>query len=215
VFGYHPHGVIGMGAIANFGTEATGFSRLFPGLVPHLLTLSSNFKLPIYRELLLFMGIGSVSMKSCQNILKQGQLFSLIISALKKPQTQLRFLPQVPVPPSPSSLVEPPNPFLPTLEQPTSPSSVGKGSSSWRFEAERTLSRSFLSVRTMYVRSRFSSRRFTTVDADFERVRRPPIDFRATFERTGNEAVQAAEALPGSLRVHFACVPLSLLPSPS
>lgn len=24
VFGYHPHGIIGMGAIANFGTEGTG-----------------------------------------------------------------------------------------------------------------------------------------------------------------------------------------------
>lgn len=72
VFGYHPHGVIGMGAIANFGTDATGFSRLFPGIKPHLLTLASNFKLPLYRELLLALGISSVSMKSCQNILRQG-----------------------------------------------------------------------------------------------------------------------------------------------
>jgi len=72
VFGYHPHGVIGMGAIANFGTDATGFSRLFPGITPHLLTLASNFQLPLYRELLLGLGISSVSMKSCQNILRQG-----------------------------------------------------------------------------------------------------------------------------------------------
>ncbi|BGP52604.1 hypothetical protein JCM8202_004869 [Rhodotorula sphaerocarpa] len=72
VFGYHPHGVIGMGAIANFGTDATGFSRLFPGLRPHLLTLANNFHLPLYRELLLALGICSVSMKSCQNILKKG-----------------------------------------------------------------------------------------------------------------------------------------------
>lgn len=62
VFGYHPHGIIGMGAIANFGTEgehlrklcpyfhsqcsrctsATGFSDLFPGLKPHLLTVSAS-----------------------------------------------------------------------------------------------------------------------------------------------------------------------------
>ena len=73
VFGYHPHGVIGMGAIANFGTDATGFSRLFPGLTPHLLTLANNFHLPLYRELLLALGVSSVSMKSCQNILRQGQ----------------------------------------------------------------------------------------------------------------------------------------------
>ncbi|GAA5969140.1 hypothetical protein JCM11641_007482 [Rhodosporidiobolus odoratus] len=79
VFGYHPHGVIGMGAIANFGTEATGFSRLFPGLTPHLLTLSSNFKLPLYRELLLALGICSVSMKSCQRILRKGPGQSITI----------------------------------------------------------------------------------------------------------------------------------------
>nr|AIM47579.1 diacylglycerol acyltransferase [Rhodotorula diobovata] len=79
VFGYHPHGVIGMGAIANFGTDATGFSRLFPGIKPHLLTLASNFKLPLYRELLLALGISSVSMKSCQNILRQGPGSSITI----------------------------------------------------------------------------------------------------------------------------------------
>ncbi|KAI5478556.1 diacylglycerol acyltransferase [Pseudohyphozyma bogoriensis] len=72
VFGYHPHGIIGMGAIANFGTDATGFSELFPGLKPHLLTLATNFQIPLYREILLLMGICSVSMKSCQNILRQG-----------------------------------------------------------------------------------------------------------------------------------------------
>lgn len=60
--------------VANFGTDATGFSRLFPGLKPHLLTLASNFQLPLYRELLLSLGVCSVSMKSCQNILRQGKL---------------------------------------------------------------------------------------------------------------------------------------------
>ncbi|GJN92241.1 hypothetical protein Rhopal_005271-T1 [Rhodotorula paludigena] len=79
IFGYHPHGVIGMGAIANFGTEATGFSRQFPGLRPHLLTLANNFNLPLYRELLLGLGIASVSMKSCQNILRQGPGSSITI----------------------------------------------------------------------------------------------------------------------------------------
>lgn len=84
--GYHPHGIIGMGAsasfflvleapltlspfpVANFGTDgqashsllpppvtdvctATGFSKLFPGLNPHLLTLASNFQIPVYRDL--------------------------------------------------------------------------------------------------------------------------------------------------------------------
>ncbi|TCD67402.1 diacylglycerol O-acyltransferase 1 [Steccherinum ochraceum] len=59
VFGYHPHGIIGMGAICTFATESTGFSKAFPGIVPHLLTLSSNFTIPFYRDVLLALGICS------------------------------------------------------------------------------------------------------------------------------------------------------------
>jgi 2-acylglycerol O-acyltransferase 2 len=51
---------------------ATGFSKAFPGITPHLLTLSSNFKMPIYRDIILALGICSVSKESCSNILKQG-----------------------------------------------------------------------------------------------------------------------------------------------
>ncbi|KAK9893982.1 diacylglycerol acyltransferase [Cystobasidium minutum MCA 4210] len=79
VFGYHPHGIIGMGAIANFGTEATGFSDLFPGLKPHLLTLTTNFRIPFYRDILMALGICSVSYRSCQNILRRGPGSSLTI----------------------------------------------------------------------------------------------------------------------------------------
>ncbi|CAD6892955.1 unnamed protein product [Tilletia controversa] len=70
VFGYHPHGVIGMGAFANFATDATEFPTSFPGLRPHLLTLASNFQIPIYRDLLLALGICSVSKRSCNAILQ-------------------------------------------------------------------------------------------------------------------------------------------------
>ncbi|KAH8833335.1 diacylglycerol acyltransferase-domain-containing protein [Flagelloscypha sp. PMI_526] len=80
VFGYHPHGIIGMGAIATFSTEGTGFSRLYPGLkIPHLLTLSSNFFVPFSRDVLMALGIGSVSKKSCTNILSEGPGSSITI----------------------------------------------------------------------------------------------------------------------------------------
>ncbi|KAF8634612.1 hypothetical protein AX15_000818 [Amanita polypyramis BW_CC] len=72
VFGYHPHGIIGMGALATFATEATGFSEAFPGIKPHLLTLTTNFKTPFYRDILMALGICSVSKESCSNILKAG-----------------------------------------------------------------------------------------------------------------------------------------------
>ncbi|PSR82190.1 hypothetical protein PHLCEN_2v6113 [Hermanssonia centrifuga] len=50
----------------------TGFSEHFPGIVPHLLTLASNFRVPFYRDILLALGICSVSKQSCSNILKKG-----------------------------------------------------------------------------------------------------------------------------------------------
>ena len=51
---------------------ATGFSKAFPGIKPHLLTLESNFRAPFYRDILMLMGVCSVSKESCQNILGQG-----------------------------------------------------------------------------------------------------------------------------------------------
>ncbi|KAH9951101.1 DAGAT-domain-containing protein [Amylocystis lapponica] len=50
----------------------TGFSRAYPGIRPHLLTLASNFRIPFYRDILLALGICSVSKSSCSNILKGG-----------------------------------------------------------------------------------------------------------------------------------------------
>ncbi|KJA22736.1 hypothetical protein HYPSUDRAFT_87132 [Hypholoma sublateritium FD-334 SS-4] len=79
VFGYHPHGIIGMGALATFATEATGFSQAFPGIKPHLLTLTTNFQMPFYRDILLALGVCSVSKKSCSNILKSGPGMAITI----------------------------------------------------------------------------------------------------------------------------------------
>lgn len=72
VFGYHPHGIISHGAFAAFATEALGFSNLFPGITNTLLTLEGNFKLPLYREYALRLGLASVSRDSCENILSKG-----------------------------------------------------------------------------------------------------------------------------------------------
>ena len=72
IFGYHPHGIISHGAFAAFGTEALGFSQLFPGITNTLLTLDSNFRVPLYREYILKMGLASVSKQSCLNILSHG-----------------------------------------------------------------------------------------------------------------------------------------------
>ncbi|KAK4540274.1 hypothetical protein LTR36_009586 [Oleoguttula mirabilis] len=72
IFGYHPHGIISHGAFAAFGTEALGFSQLFPGITNTLLTLEANFRIPLYRDHALRMGLASVSRESCENILSRG-----------------------------------------------------------------------------------------------------------------------------------------------
>ncbi|KAI8887215.1 diacylglycerol acyltransferase [Backusella circina FSU 941] len=79
VLGYHPHGIISMGAFANFATEATGFSKLFPGITPSLLTLVSNFRIPLYRDLIMSLGIAGVSRPSCEAILSSGPGRSIVI----------------------------------------------------------------------------------------------------------------------------------------
>lgn len=56
IFGCHPHGIVGLAAFVNFATEATGFSRLFPGISPHLCTLKGNFSVPFRREFIMALG---------------------------------------------------------------------------------------------------------------------------------------------------------------
>lgn len=79
VFVYSPHGIISIGAFCSFGTNAADIHSIFPGLNVRLLTLASNFRLPLYRELLLSLNICSVSRRSCERILRQGPGHSLMI----------------------------------------------------------------------------------------------------------------------------------------
>lgn len=72
ILGYHPHGIISHGAWAAFATDALGFSEKFPGITNSLLTLDSNFQLPLYREYVFSMGVLSVSKESITNILTRG-----------------------------------------------------------------------------------------------------------------------------------------------
>ena len=72
IFGYHPHGIISHGAFAAFGTEALGFSDLYPGITNTLLTLDTNFRIPFYRDYALALGLASVSKESIENLLSVG-----------------------------------------------------------------------------------------------------------------------------------------------
>ncbi|KAJ3230006.1 diacylglycerol O-acyltransferase 1 [Chytriomyces hyalinus] len=70
IFGYHPHGVISMGAFTSFATEARNVSQLLPGLNIRLLTLEVNFNVPLWRDLLLFLNVASADRKSIDHVLK-------------------------------------------------------------------------------------------------------------------------------------------------
>ncbi|XP_077550999.1 2-acylglycerol O-acyltransferase 2-A-like [Haemaphysalis longicornis] len=69
IVGYHPHGIMCMGALCNFTSEANDFAGLFPGIRMCTLTLNVNFAFPVYREFLLWYGMCSVDRDSLQWIL--------------------------------------------------------------------------------------------------------------------------------------------------
>ncbi|KDD73424.1 diacylglycerol acyltransferase, partial [Helicosporidium sp. ATCC 50920] len=79
IFGYHPHGILSQGAVLGLGSDALGFSDLFPGVQVHLLTLAVNFMLPFFREYLLAHGHGDVSRDSCLRLLRRGHSIAIVI----------------------------------------------------------------------------------------------------------------------------------------
>ncbi|XP_055986138.1 acyl-CoA wax alcohol acyltransferase 1 [Sorex fumeus] len=72
LMGVHPHGLLTFGAFCNFCTEATGFSKMFPGITPHLATLSWFFKTPLVRDYLMAQGVCSVARTSIDHLLSHG-----------------------------------------------------------------------------------------------------------------------------------------------
>lgn len=84
IFGYHPHGIIGMGALAAIATEGTFWSKLFPGIPTSLLTINNQFSVPLYREYLLSLGLASVSRKSCTTLLGKGQSIVIVVGGAQE-----------------------------------------------------------------------------------------------------------------------------------
>lgn len=70
IMGYHPHGIISVGAFVNFATNSTGFPHLFPGIQHRLCTLAPNFKVPFLATVLLSLGTISVSRESIRSVVK-------------------------------------------------------------------------------------------------------------------------------------------------
>uniref|UniRef100_A0A8D0HCC9 Monoacylglycerol O-acyltransferase 3 n=1 Tax=Sphenodon punctatus TaxID=8508 RepID=A0A8D0HCC9_SPHPU len=79
VLGSHPHGIICAGAFSAFCTEATGFSRVFPGLQPSLALLAGLFHLPVYREYMMSSGMCPVSKPALDFLLRGGPGNAVVI----------------------------------------------------------------------------------------------------------------------------------------
>ena len=71
LFCYHPHGVQSAGAFI-MSTGASGFDELFPGLSVSVQTLSINFKVPVFRENCIGLGMGDASKECITNALTRG-----------------------------------------------------------------------------------------------------------------------------------------------
>ncbi|KAL8191276.1 UNVERIFIED_CONTAM: 2-acylglycerol O-acyltransferase 2-A, partial [Gekko kuhli] len=71
IMGFHPHGVLVAGAFLNFCTEATGFSKTFPGLTPHLMMLNLWFRVPFFRDYLLSGGLVPSDKETAAYVLKK------------------------------------------------------------------------------------------------------------------------------------------------
>lgn len=79
MFCYHPHGIFTIGGWLAFGTEALGWSKLFPGIDVRILTLNLNFNAPILREYLLLHGVCSCDKESIIKILNRGKSVLLVV----------------------------------------------------------------------------------------------------------------------------------------
>uniref|UniRef100_A0A8D0C0I1 Acyltransferase n=1 Tax=Salvator merianae TaxID=96440 RepID=A0A8D0C0I1_SALMN len=79
VLGSHPHGIICAGAFSAFCTEATGFTRHFPGLKPSLALLAGLFHLPVYRDYMMSSGMVPVSKRSLDFLLQDGPGHAVVI----------------------------------------------------------------------------------------------------------------------------------------
>nr|XP_060611964.1 diacylglycerol O-acyltransferase 2-like [Anolis sagrei ordinatus] len=71
IVGVHPHGLVCVGAFANFVTGATGFAKKFPGIRPALGTLAGNFRLPGIREYLMSGGLFPVTRGAIEHLLSR------------------------------------------------------------------------------------------------------------------------------------------------
>ncbi|XP_072757346.1 diacylglycerol O-acyltransferase 2 [Anoplolepis gracilipes] len=64
-----PHGILSIGIMGAFGTDALGCKKLFPGLEICTITLDQHFKIPLFREYPYSLGCCAANVKSVEYLL--------------------------------------------------------------------------------------------------------------------------------------------------
>ncbi|XP_062844273.1 2-acylglycerol O-acyltransferase 3b [Trichomycterus rosablanca] len=79
ILGCHPHGIMSMGAFSCFSTEAGGFPQAFPGMRASLAILAGVFRMPIFREYILFAGLLPVNKQSLEYMLSKAGVGNAVV----------------------------------------------------------------------------------------------------------------------------------------
>lgn len=83
----HPHGIVCYGTYIALGTEACGFSRMFPGIDTYTAVLNTMFKMPLWREIILSLGGRRVDRETFDNILggkTKGKLLTVVVGGARE-----------------------------------------------------------------------------------------------------------------------------------
>ena len=78
LLGSHPHGIICAGATASFCTEGAGWSKIFPNLIPSLLTLKVFHLVPGLREIGASLGNSMIDNSTIINMEAKNQILFLM-----------------------------------------------------------------------------------------------------------------------------------------
>ncbi len=81
----HPHGIIGMSAWSCFLNEHEGsFASMCPNMEVRFVTLASNFKIPFFRELLLWVGLIDASASTIKYTLNRGSSVLIMVGGAEE-----------------------------------------------------------------------------------------------------------------------------------
>ncbi|QLG70670.1 hypothetical protein HG535_0A06120 [Zygotorulaspora mrakii] len=84
IFGYHPHGIGAIGSFGVFGTEGRRWSQIFPGIPVSLMTLVTQFHVPLYRDYLMALGISAVSKKNTLKVLEKDNSICIVVGGARE-----------------------------------------------------------------------------------------------------------------------------------